>query len=145
MWPEAPSNRSTSGPPPGPAAATTSSTPSPVTSPVATRTPPWKRGSRAVRVVRSEPSVLNSLTSGADEVDPAVGRERVIAGPGGRARQFGEVGHRRVEGRAGAGGDQPARQAGAGAGAKRAAKCGSDHVADLAGPAQQAAGEDDLV
>src|SRR5262249_9387439 len=67
LWtsvPVAPSNTLTWGRDPGPDPTTTSSTPSPVTSPVATLTPPAKPG-KGLRSKRRLPSALYTLTSAA--------------------------------------------------------------------------------
>src|SRR5947208_3624279 len=64
-WPVAPSYTLTCGPVPGPGATTMSSTPSPVTSPVATRTPPLNFASYARKLYFTEPSdESNTCTTG---------------------------------------------------------------------------------
>ena len=55
IWNDLPSKTRTSGPPPGPAPQMMSGTPSPLTSPTATRTPPVKVGVKASKLAMSAP------------------------------------------------------------------------------------------
>src|SRR5438105_13245453 len=76
VWP---SKATTRGPPPGPAAATISSTPSPERSPVATCTPPVKPG-KGLRMKRTEPSALYTVTRELPTPAPTADRKLLDAG-----------------------------------------------------------------